>query len=87
MYIRKTLIIIILIGLFFPTWTRRIAGENSISEHGKIEIKGTRLAVMIRGYQKDNHFVIVVHGGPCSFWIIIYLQFYDIFVSIKIKSL
>ncbi|KXL51712.1 putative aminoacrylate hydrolase RutD [Anaerotignum neopropionicum] len=55
----------ILVGLFFPTWTPRIAGENSISELGKIEINGTKLAVMIRGYQKDNPIVIVVHGGPC----------------------
>lgn len=59
------LLILLLTGLFFPTWTPKIIGENSVSELDYIEINGTELAVMIRGHQKDNPIVIVVHGGPC----------------------
>lgn len=56
---------LLVIGLFFPTWTPRIVGEDSINELNEVEINGTKLAVMIRGYQRDNPVVIVVHGGPC----------------------
>lgn len=64
-HIGIVLILIILAGLFFPTWTPKIIGENSISELQKIEINGSKLTVMIRGHQKDNPVIIVVHGGPC----------------------
>ncbi|WP_242942310.1 alpha/beta fold hydrolase [Hathewaya proteolytica] len=59
------ILFMILIGLIFPTWTPRIKGENSISQLDYIEINGTKLAVMIRGYKKDNPIIMVVHGGPC----------------------
>lgn len=51
--------------MLFPTWTPKTIGENSISELNEIEINGTELTVMIRGHQKDNPVIIVVHGGPC----------------------
>ncbi|MFV0516943.1 MAG: alpha/beta fold hydrolase [Aminipila sp.] len=64
-YIGLLLIIIVIVGLIFPTWTPKIIGENSISELSGIEINGTNLAVMTRGHNKDNPVIIVVHGGPC----------------------
>lgn len=58
-------LLIVLAGLFFPTWTPKITGENSISELQRIKINGSKQTVMIRGHQKDNPVIIVVHGGPC----------------------
>ena len=43
----------------------KIKAEKSISELRKVEINGTELEVMIRGYDKENPIVIFVHGGPC----------------------
>jgi len=64
-YIGILLIILIIIGLFMPTWTPPIDSENSISELRKIEINDTELEVMIRGEDKSNPVIIFVHGGPC----------------------
>lgn len=60
-----TLAIFILIGLFFPTWTPSIDGENSISELREVDINNTKLQLMIRGYDKNNPILLFVHGGPC----------------------
>lgn len=59
------LVLLLLIGLCFPTWTSRISKENSISELRKIKINDTSLEIMIRGNNKDNPVVLFVHGGPC----------------------
>nr|WP_106785036.1 alpha/beta hydrolase [Lysinibacillus timonensis] len=59
--------VIIIATLFFPTWTPKVEGVNSITELKPIEINGTKLEVMIRGADKRNPIVIFVHGGPgCS---------------------
>lgn len=59
------LLILVIIGMFFPTWTPSINEENSISELKKVEINDTELEIMIRGVNKENPVVIFVHGGPC----------------------
>jgi len=61
------IILVVLVGLIFPTWTPRIKGNNSISTLEQVEINGTGHEVMIRGVDKRNPIVIIVHGGPgCS---------------------
>jgi pimeloyl-ACP methyl ester carboxylesterase len=66
-YLGVSVIILILLGLFFPTWTPSIKGENSISVLEQIEINGTKHEIMIRGQDKSNPILIFVHGGPgCS---------------------
>lgn len=61
------IVLIVLVGLIFPTWTPRIKGDNSISTLEQVEINGTGYEVMIRGVDKRNPIVIFVHGGPgCS---------------------
>ncbi|WP_315120856.1 alpha/beta hydrolase [uncultured Clostridium sp.] len=61
------MIIIIIVGLFVPTWTPSIGGENSISELSQISINGAEHQFMIRGKNKNNPIIIFVHGGPgCS---------------------
>lgn len=57
---------LILLGMFFPTWTPGIQGENSISWLGQTEINGTRHGIMIRGADASNPIIIFVHGGPGS---------------------
>lgn len=57
--------IILLLQCFKPTWTPKIKEENSISELRKVDINGTELEIMIRGYNKENPIAIFVHGGPC----------------------
>lgn len=59
------LLILIVIGLIFPTWTPRIEGENSISELRKVEINGENIQIMIRGCDRNNPILLFVHGGPC----------------------
>ena len=59
------LLILIVVGLLFPTWTPKIKGENSISELRKVEINGEKLQIMVRGCDKDNPILLFVHGGPC----------------------
>ncbi|WP_223067259.1 alpha/beta hydrolase [Paenibacillus caui] len=58
------IIILLIIALFFPTWTPDIKGDNSISTLEQVEINGSNLEIMIRGNDKDNPVIIVVHGGP-----------------------
>lgn len=61
------IVLVLAIGLVFPTWTPPIKGENSISSLKQIEINGTNHEVMIRGVDRGNPIVIFVHGGPgCS---------------------
>lgn len=72
--IRKALRIIgltvfglLIAGLFFPTWTPAIKGENSVSIFEKVSINGSKHQLMIRGVDKNNPIIIFVHGGPgCS---------------------
>lgn len=58
-------LLLIVIGLFRPTWTSPISGENSISELRKVVINDTSLEIMIRGNNRDNPAILFVHGGPC----------------------
>ena len=58
------IIILLLIALFRPTWTPHIKGDNSISVLEQIEINGSSHEIMIRGNDKNNPVIIVVHGGP-----------------------
>jgi len=59
--------IMVLLGLFFPTWTPEIPGENSISMLGQVEINGTGHEIMIRGADANHPIILFVHGGPaCS---------------------
>lgn len=59
------LLILLMAGLFHPTWTPKLSGKNSISELRKVEINNTSLEIMIRGKNRDNPVVLFVHGGPC----------------------
>lgn len=62
-----SILVLILIGLFFPTWTPKIIEENSISVLEQVKINGTDHEIMIRGKNKSNPVIIFVHGGPgCS---------------------
>nr|WP_228551128.1 alpha/beta hydrolase [Sporosarcina cascadiensis] len=66
-YIFYTAIVILTllaIALLFPTWTSNIKGNNSISTLEQVMINGTGHEIMIRGANKNNPIVIVVHGGP-----------------------
>lgn len=55
---------LLIIGLFLPTWTHHIKGDNSISVLEQVEINGSNHEIMIRGNNKDNPVIIFVHGGP-----------------------
>ena len=59
------LLILLMVGLFRPTWTPKISGENGISELRKVEINNSSLEIMVRGNNRDNPIVLFVHGGPC----------------------
>jgi pimeloyl-ACP methyl ester carboxylesterase len=63
-----TILILITIRFVFPTWTPPIEGyPDSISTLKQVEINGTKLELMIRGYNKNNPVIIFIHGGPgCS---------------------
>lgn len=58
------IILSLIVSLFSPTWTQHIRGDNSISVLKQVEINGSRHEIMIRGKNKDNPVIIVVHGGP-----------------------
>jgi len=59
--------VVILLALFFPTWTPPIKGENSISMLTQLPFNGADHEVMIRGADRSNPIIIFVHGGPgCS---------------------
>lgn len=64
-YIGLALILFLVIGLCFPTWTPKITGDNSISELRKVKINDTGIEVMIRGKDRNNPIILFVHGGPC----------------------
>lgn len=62
-----SILVLILLALFSPTWTPKIQGENSISVLEQVKINGTDHEIMIRGKDKNNPVIIFVHGGPgCS---------------------
>lgn len=59
--------LIVLLGVFFPTWTPHIKGEQSISTLEQVEINGTEHEIMIRGMDSSNPILIlfmVVQGAP-----------------------
>ncbi|MFT4413814.1 alpha/beta fold hydrolase [Fredinandcohnia humi] len=61
------LVVMVVIGFIFPTWTPNIKGKQSISTLEQVEINGTELEVMIRGVDQNNPIILFVHGGPgCS---------------------
>lgn len=64
-WIGIALILFIVIGLCFPTWTPKISTEKGISELRKVEVNGNALEIMIRGNNRNNPVIISVHGGPC----------------------
>jgi L-proline amide hydrolase len=55
---------LLLLFLFFPTWTPSIAGENSITRFEKVKINGAEHQIMIRGMDRNNPVLLFVHGGP-----------------------
>ncbi len=59
-------VILVLVGiaLFSPAWTSRIKGEDSIHVLEQVKINGSGHEIMIRGRDKDNPVLLVVHGGP-----------------------
>jgi len=63
-YIGVVTILIFILVLFFPTWTSKIKGANSISVLEKVEINGTKQQIMIRGHDINNPVIVYVHGGP-----------------------
>ncbi|TDL66334.1 alpha/beta hydrolase [Rhodococcus qingshengii] len=63
-FIGVMILILLIIALFFPTWTQDIKAENSISVLEQVEINGSKHEIMIRGNDKDNPVIILVHGGP-----------------------
>lgn len=58
------LIALVCLTLFFPTWTPRIKGENSISVLEHVDLNGTKQEIMIRGNDRKNPVILNVHGGP-----------------------
>lgn len=60
------LLLIVMIILFFPTWTPSIKNDNSISVLEQVEINGSNHEIMIRGNNRNNPIIIFVHGGPAS---------------------
>lgn len=57
-------LILSMVVLYFPTWTTKIKGENSISVLEQVEINGTDHEIMIRGQNVENPVILYVHGGP-----------------------
>lgn len=55
---------LILIGLFFPTWTPAIKSKNSVRVFEQVAINGAKHQLMIRGVDENNPIIIFVHGGP-----------------------
>ncbi|REB11496.1 alpha/beta hydrolase [Sporosarcina sp. BI001-red] len=65
-YVAIVFVVVVAIALIFPTWTSNIKGDNSISTLEQVKINGTDHEIMIRGTNKNNPIIIVVHGGPGS---------------------
>ncbi|WP_203362943.1 alpha/beta hydrolase [Bacillus sp. REN10] len=63
-FIGVLLVLSLIVALFFPTWTARIKGDNSISTLEQVKINGSNHEVMIRGNDRDHPVIIFVHGGP-----------------------
>jgi len=53
-------------ALLRPTWTPGIAGPESISELKSVNINGTEQEILIRGTDRRNPILLMVHGGPGS---------------------
>lgn len=66
-FIGVIIILLLIIALFFPTWTPHKNSEKSISALEQVEINGSGHEIMIRGKNQNNPVIIFVHGGPgCS---------------------
>lgn len=59
-------LIIFVVKLICPTWTKKIKKEGSISELSKIKVNGTKIQLMIRGESVKNPVLLFVHGGPSN---------------------
>ncbi|WP_144510096.1 alpha/beta hydrolase [Bacillus sp. FJAT-22090] len=73
------IILLLIVALFSPTWTKQIEGNNSISVLEQVEINKSLHEIMIRGKNKDNPVIIVVHGGPGTPEIPYVKQYQDLF--------
>ncbi|MNJ43741.1 short chain dehydrogenase [compost metagenome] len=58
------ILILCLLVLYFPTWTPKLTGQNSIHVLEQVKINGVSQEIMIRGSDLNNPVVIYVHGGP-----------------------
>lgn len=58
------IILLFTIALIRPTWTQHIKGINSINVLEQVDINGNSHGIMIRGNDKDNPVILLVHGGP-----------------------
>lgn len=66
-FIGVIIVLLLIIALFFPTWTPHKNAEKSISALEQVEINGSGHEIMIRGKDQNNPVIIFVHGGPgCS---------------------
>lgn len=66
-FIGVIIVLLLIIALFFPTWTSHKNGKKSISVLEQVEINGSGHEIMIRGKNQNNPVIIFVHGGPgCS---------------------
>ncbi len=59
-----SLVLLLLIALFFSIWTVHVKGNNSINALEQVEINGSSHEIMIRDHDKNNPVIIFVHGGP-----------------------
>lgn len=60
------LLLFVIAGLFFPTWTKKKEGEASISELVDVQINGTKISLMLRGDNIAYPIILFVHGGPAN---------------------
>ena len=68
---KKTLLLLPVLGYLAYRFnannsTTKIEGDNAISEMKEVEVNGAKLAVMIRGRDKNNPVLLCVTGGPCG---------------------
>lgn len=64
LWLGVTTLTLSLILLYFPTWTPKIKGSNSIHVLEQVKINGTGHEIMIRGEDLENPVILYLHGGP-----------------------